>query len=63
MQFQFSFVVLALMLYFHATDKGSGCAGVWGWCFNVAFYSSLLALFSDFHAKNYGGKTAAKKLA
>lgn len=65
-QFQFSFVVLALMLYFHVTHKGSGCAGVWGWCFNVVFYSSLLALFSDFHAKNYGanGKmTVPKKVA
>ncbi|KAG2703706.1 hypothetical protein I3843_06G141100 [Carya illinoinensis] len=50
-QFLSSFVVLGMMLYYHFT--GSGCSGVWGWCFNTVFYSSLLALFLDFHAKNY----------
>jgi hypothetical protein len=51
LQFMFSFVALGMMLLYHFT--GIGCSGVWGWCFNVAFYSSLLALFLDFHAKNY----------
>lgn len=51
-QFICSFVVLGMMLYYHFT--GLGCSGVWpGWCFNTVFYSSLLALFLDFHAKNY----------
>jgi len=47
----FSFVALGMMLLYHFT--GIGCSGVWGWCFNVVFYYSLLALFLDFHAKNY----------
>ncbi|KAJ7968083.1 elongation of fatty acids protein 3-like [Quillaja saponaria] len=51
-QFYSSFVVLGLMLYYHFT--GLGCSGAWSWCFNVVFFASLLALFADFHAKNYG---------
>uniref|UniRef100_A0A2N9IQF6 Uncharacterized protein n=1 Tax=Fagus sylvatica TaxID=28930 RepID=A0A2N9IQF6_FAGSY len=50
-QFMCSFVALGMMLYYHFT--GLGCSGVWGWWFNTVFYSSLLALFLDFHTKNY----------
>ncbi|KAK7328266.1 hypothetical protein VNO77_22369 [Canavalia gladiata] len=59
MQFYSSFVVLAVMLYYHFT--GSGCSGVWGWAFNVVFYASLLFLFVDFHKKNYGNAASSKK--
>ncbi|CAK9151178.1 unnamed protein product [Ilex paraguariensis] len=50
-QFVFSFAVSGLMLYYHFT--GLGCSGLWGWCFNAIFNGSLLALFVDFHFKNY----------
>lgn len=50
-QFVFSFAVSGRMLYYHFT--GSGCSGIWGWCFNAVFNASLLALFVDFHAKSY----------
>lgn len=50
-QFVFSFLVSGLMLYYHFT--GSGCSGFLGWCFNAVFNASLLALFINFHLKNY----------
>jgi hypothetical protein len=53
-QFVFSFAVSGLMLYYHFT--GSGCSGIWGWCFNAVFNASLLALFVDFHAKSYANR-------
>ncbi|KAM3693665.1 hypothetical protein ACJW31_07G000600 [Castanea mollissima] len=53
-QFVFSFAISGLMLYHHFT--GSGCSGIWGWCFNAVFNASLLALFLDFHAKSYRKK-------
>lgn len=58
-QFKYSFVVMAVMLGFHFTGS-SGCSGIWGWCFNVVFYASLLVLFVDFHTKNYGGSLKSK---
>ncbi|KAM7482190.1 hypothetical protein LguiB_006773 [Lonicera macranthoides] len=51
-QFVFSFGVSGVMLYYHFTT-GSGCSGFYGWCFNAVFNASLLALFVDFHFKNY----------
>ncbi|BFG15019.1 hypothetical protein CerSpe_012930 [Prunus speciosa] len=51
-QFMSSFVGLVWMLIYHF--NGSGCCGIWGWCFNIFFYVSLLAMFMDFHAKSYG---------
>ncbi|KAL4302420.1 hypothetical protein GQ457_10G023290 [Hibiscus cannabinus] len=56
-QFVFSFLVSVLMLYYHFT--GSGCSGIWGWCFNAVFNASLLALFLDFHGKSYAAKQKA----
>ncbi|XP_031126659.1 elongation of fatty acids protein 3-like [Ipomoea triloba] len=53
-QFVFSFLVSGLMLYYHFT--GPGCSGILGWCFNAVFNASLLALFLDFHSKNYHAK-------
>lgn len=50
-QFVFSFGVSVVMVYYHFT--GLGCSGIWGWCFNAGFNASLLALFVDFHSKNY----------
>lgn len=50
-QFVFSFGLSGWMLREHLF--GSGCTGIWGWCFNAAFNASLLALFSNFHSKNY----------
>ncbi|PRQ19933.1 putative very-long-chain 3-oxoacyl-CoA synthase [Rosa chinensis] len=52
-QFVFSFAVSGRMLYLHFS--GSGCSGIWGWCFNAVFNASLLALFLDFHGKSYAG--------
>ncbi|KFK38106.1 hypothetical protein AALP_AA3G070200 [Arabis alpina] len=42
---------------------GPGCSGMWVCYFNGAFNASLLALFFNFHSKNYGNKTGdvAKK--
>lgn len=57
-QFVFSFAVSGLMLYYHFT--GEGCSGIWGWCFNAVFNASLLALFVDFHAKNYARRKKNK---
>ncbi|KAK9071005.1 hypothetical protein SSX86_009573 [Deinandra increscens subsp. villosa] len=59
-QFVFSFVVSGRMLYYHFT--GSGCSGFSGWCFNAVFNASLLALFINFHFKNYARKEKAKRL-
>lgn len=56
-QFVFSFAISGLMLYYHFT--GTGCSGIWGWCFNAVFNASLLALFLDFHGKSYANKKAA----
>ncbi|KAL2254357.1 putative elongation of fatty acids protein DDB_G0272012 [Sesamum indicum] len=53
-QFLFSFVISGWMVYYHM--KGPGCEGIWGWCFNGVFNASLLALFFDFHRKNYAKK-------
>ncbi|CAN8260269.1 unnamed protein product [Cochlearia groenlandica] len=50
-QFVFSFGLSGWMLQEHWF--GSGCSGIWGWCFNAAFNASLLALFFNFHSKNY----------
>ncbi|KAL8520991.1 hypothetical protein ACS0TY_011507 [Phlomoides rotata] len=58
-QFVFSFLVSGWMLRYHFS--GSGCEGIWGWCFNAIFNASLLALFVDFHLKNYNAKK--KRLA
>lgn len=58
-QFVFSFLVSGLMLYEHFA--GSGCSGIWGWCFNAVFNGSLLALFADFHGKSYARKKATTK--
>ncbi|XP_076893484.1 fatty acid elongase 3-like [Bidens hawaiensis] len=57
-QFVFSFLVSGLMLYYHFT--GSGCSGFGGWCFNAVFNASLLALFVNFHFKNYAKKNKEK---
>lgn len=51
LQFVFSFLLSALMLWFHF--RGEGCSGIFGWCFNALFNASLFALFLHFHAKNY----------
>ncbi|KAJ0077933.1 hypothetical protein Patl1_36881 [Pistacia atlantica] len=53
-QFVFSFCVSVFMLWYHFT--GLGCSGIWGWCFNAVFNFTLLALFVDFHGKNYHKK-------
>ncbi|CAN6922069.1 unnamed protein product [Brassica oleracea var. botrytis] len=54
-QFVFSFGLSGWMLREHLF--GSGCSGIWAWCFNAAFNASLLALFFNFHSKNYAKKT------
>ncbi|ESQ49395.1 hypothetical protein EUTSA_v10021309mg [Eutrema salsugineum] len=54
-QFVFSFGLSGWMLREHFF--GSGCSGIWGWCFNAAFNASLLALFFNFHSKNYSKMT------
>ncbi|MCL7047373.1 hypothetical protein MKW94_029507 [Papaver nudicaule] len=54
-QFMFSFGVSMVMLWFHFTGN-DGCSGIWGWVFNAVFNASLLALFTDFHTKNYAKK-------
>ncbi|KAL7157273.1 hypothetical protein ABFS83_02G066700 [Erythranthe nasuta] len=54
LQFVFSFAVSGWMLRLHFT--GSGCEGIRAWCFNAGFNASLLALFVDFHLKNYANK-------
>ncbi|KAL5564006.1 hypothetical protein UlMin_033753 [Ulmus minor] len=57
-QFALSFFAVGLLLYFHFT--GMGCSGMWSWCFNVVFNATLLVLFLDFHAKNYGKTNTSK---
>ncbi|KAL6180554.1 hypothetical protein ACLB2K_047215 [Fragaria x ananassa] len=58
-QFVFSFAVSGRMLYLHFS--GSGCSGIWGWCFNAVFNASLLALFLDFHGKSYASRNPKDK--
>lgn len=53
-QFLFGYLISGLMLWLHFT--GSGCSGVWYWAFNTLFTTSLLALFINFHLKNYAQK-------
>ncbi|KAI4296261.1 hypothetical protein L6164_036234 [Bauhinia variegata] len=56
-QFLFSFAVSVVMLYYHFSSAvGSGCSGIYGWCFNAVFNGSLLFLFVDFHGKNYANR-------
>ncbi|CAN1169545.1 Putative elongation of fatty acids protein DDB_G0272012 [Linum perenne] len=50
-QFWSSFGIMGWIFYVHFT--GSGCSGIWGWCFDAVFIASLLYLFLDFHAKTY----------
>ncbi|XP_047338974.1 elongation of fatty acids protein 3-like [Impatiens glandulifera] len=50
-QFLFGFVISTVMIYYHF--KGPGCSGIWEWCFSATFNATLLALFVDFHSKNY----------
>lgn len=37
-------------------QPSEGCFGIQGCCFNAVFNASLLALFVDFHAKNYASR-------
>ncbi|CAN0878588.1 hypothetical protein LINGRAHAP2_LOCUS12557 [Linum grandiflorum] len=52
-----------LHVYHHATVVviGSGCSGIWGWCFDAVFIATLLYLFLDFHKKTYSGGGSKKK--
>ena len=59
MQFFSSFGIMAWIFYYHFT--GLGCSGIWGWCFDAVFITSLLVLFLDFRSKNYSNKNEAKK--
>ncbi|KAL1552975.1 elongation of fatty acids protein 3-like [Salvia divinorum] len=59
LQFVFSFAVSGWMLRLHF-GGGPGCEGIRVWCFNAVFNASLLALFADFHIKNYAKR---KRLA
>ncbi|KAJ7968084.1 elongation of fatty acids protein 3-like [Quillaja saponaria] len=61
-QFVFSFAVSGLMLYYHLSGSGFGCSGIGGWCFNAVFNASLLALFVNFHMKNYANRKKQKGL-
>ncbi|XP_031251262.1 putative elongation of fatty acids protein DDB_G0272012 [Pistacia vera] len=54
LQFMSSFINMLIVFFFHFT--GSGCSGIWGYCFSMAFISTLLVLFIDFHSKNYNAK-------
>ncbi|XP_047318547.1 putative elongation of fatty acids protein DDB_G0272012 [Impatiens glandulifera] len=47
-QFVFGFLLSTVMIYYHFT--GSGCSGIWQWCFNAVFNATLLAMFVDFHS-------------
>ncbi|KAK1404500.1 GNS1/SUR4 membrane protein family [Heracleum sosnowskyi] len=58
-QFVFSFCMSGVMLYYHFYS--GGCCGIWGWCFNAVFNASLLALFLNFHSKNYEAKKNKNK--
>ncbi|KAL5564012.1 hypothetical protein UlMin_033759 [Ulmus minor] len=59
LQFKLSFVATALVLYLHYV--GVGCSGVRSWCFNVVLTASLLALFINFHNKNYSKGSSTNK--
>ncbi|CAN1828875.1 hypothetical protein LINPERHAP1_LOCUS32362 [Linum perenne] len=48
------------IFYVHFT--GSGCSGIWGWCFDAVFIASLLYLFLDFHAKTYNDGSDKKMM-
>ncbi|XP_060174377.1 uncharacterized protein LOC132605159 [Lycium barbarum] len=54
-QFIFGFICSPIMLYYHFTTE-IGCSGFGPWCVCIAFNTSLLALFLDFHSNNYGKK-------
>ncbi|CAH2054815.1 unnamed protein product [Thlaspi arvense] len=60
-QFFLGFVISGWMFREHLF--GSGCSGIWGWCFTFAFNASLLALFFNFYFKNYVKKTTLERLA
>ncbi|KAL6521994.1 hypothetical protein OROMI_031871 [Orobanche minor] len=53
-QFLFGYLISGWMFYLHFT--GPGCSGVCVWGFNALFTTSLLALFINFHFKNYAKK-------
>ncbi|KAH6823527.1 GNS1/SUR4 membrane protein family [Perilla frutescens var. hirtella] len=53
-QFVFVYAVSGLMLYFHFT--GPGCSGVRAWGVNATLTMLILALFVNFHLKNYAHK-------
>ncbi|KAL5704264.1 hypothetical protein ACHQM5_022714 [Ranunculus cassubicifolius] len=57
-QFVFSFGVSGVMLWYHFS--GEGCSGIWGWVFNAVFNASLLALFTNFHTKNYSSSSTTQ---
>ncbi|KAI3439313.1 Very-long-chain 3-oxoacyl-CoA synthase [Psidium guajava] len=61
-QFLFSFAVSVVMLWYHFGGSDPGCSGFWGWCFNAVFNASLLALFVNFHVKNYAGAGKRKRM-
>ncbi|XP_071721778.1 fatty acid elongase 3-like [Rutidosis leptorrhynchoides] len=58
LQFWSSFLIMGVICYSHFT--GPGCSGMWGWCFNAFFITSLLVLFLDFHNKNYSSSDKIK---
>ncbi|CAN8269594.1 unnamed protein product [Cochlearia groenlandica] len=58
-QFIFGFGLMVLML--PEAFIGSGCSGIWGGVFNVVFNVSLLALFYNFHSKNYVKKNKTEE--
>ncbi|CAN0878586.1 Putative elongation of fatty acids protein DDB_G0272012 [Linum grandiflorum] len=58
-QFYISFGIMGWIFYVHFT--GSGCSGIWGWCFDAVFIATLLYLFLDFHKKTYSGGGSKKK--
>ncbi|KAM7250474.1 hypothetical protein ACFE04_022357 [Oxalis oulophora] len=58
LQFWSSFLIMGVIVYSHVT--GPGCSGMWGWCFNAFFITSLLVLFLDFHSKNYSSSDKIK---
>ncbi|XP_010274332.1 PREDICTED: elongation of fatty acids protein 3-like [Nelumbo nucifera] len=50
-QFILSFLVSAVMLWYHF--MGDGCTGFPIWCISAVISASFLALFLDFRTKNY----------
>ncbi|BBN06794.1 hypothetical protein MPTK1_3g23950 [Marchantia polymorpha subsp. ruderalis] len=51
LQFVFSFVASMGTLWYHFT--GAGCSGMGAWVFNAVFNALLLALFLNFHNRQY----------